>query len=393
MLQAKTEYGKSVTLASLAKSEIALLKEKEKFSCPTCNNPVIVKAGPQMIPHFAHRSKSSCPAHEGGEGVYHEKGKLVLYQWLKHQRLDVQLEVYLPEIRQRPDILIRLNNKTIAIEYQCARVPVEQINKRNEGYHSLGITPIWILGARHLERRNQSYLKIDQFQLHFIHQFSSVLPLTLFYFCPNTLRFILFQDIYFSNARMAIGKFHTKKLNKLVFTELFSKQFFSEIELYHLWKREKRKFRIKPLRYLYGLDLEWHQWLYQKRTHQEHLPSIIHLPVPAQYLMNTPPWNWQSRLVLEIINPLTIGERFSLSACNQLLSHQLNHPKAFTLIKPVESPIYQYLQLLELLNIISQESSGYFTKLKPILFYKNIDDALDGDDMLLNLLMAGKIRA
>lgn len=393
MLQAKTNNGKFVTLASLARTEIITLKQKESFRCPTCSEEVIVKAGSQMIPHFAHRSKSNCPSQEGGEGGYHEKGKLLLFQWLKHQNLDVQLEAYLPEIRQRPDILIRLNHKTVAIEYQCARVPPEQIRKRNEGYHKAGIVPIWILGANRMERKSRDCLNINQFELNFIHHFSPAVPRILFYFCPETLQFILFHDIYFSTRQKGIGKLHTKKLPHMIFTDLFQALFFSQNELYHIWKREKRAFRMKPGVHVYGNDHAWYQWLYLKETHKEFLPSIIHLPVPTQFMMKSPPWDWQSRICLDIIDPIAIGGHFSLKSCEYLLRSHLLYPNHFPLIKLVDSPILGYLQLLERLNIIQQTSVNQFSKINPILFYKNLEAALPGDDKLMNYLSSNKIRA
>ncbi|MGP4106690.1 competence protein CoiA [Virgibacillus sp. L01] len=393
MLQAKTKYGTFVTPAALTKQEISILKEREEFTCPTCNEPLILKAGTQMIPHFAHRSNSSCPSSEGGEGPYHEKGKLLLYQWLKHQQLTVQLEAYIPEIKQRPDILITINNKLVAIEYQCARIPAYQVRERNEGYLSAGITPIWILGANRLTQSNRSYLKIDQFLSQFIHQFSAALPLMLFFFCPNSLQFITFQDIYFSKTQTAIGKFHTKKLNQMTFKELFKAHSFSKNDLLQSWKWEKRSFRLKATNRLYGRELKWYQWLYLKRTHKEFLPSVIHLPINSQFMMKTPPWDWQSRLCLEVIDSLPIDSRISLKSCQHLLRRHIHHPKEFPLIKQTDNPVYQYLQFLEQLDVIQQVSPNYFTKKNSIQFYKNIEDALAGDEKLLNLLIANKIRA
>src|SRR5690625_6633327 len=86
---------------------------------------------------------------------YHEKGKLLLYQWLKSQQLHVELEPYLKEIKQQPDILLLLQGKIIAIEYQCARIPIRDIQRRNNGYKQRGIIPIWILGAKQFKRQGK----------------------------------------------------------------------------------------------------------------------------------------------------------------------------------------------------------------------------------------------
>ncbi|QKY68613.1 competence protein CoiA [Lentibacillus sp. CBA3610] len=386
MLQAKTEYGNLVTLASCTRKEISAWKKKTQFFCPACHEPVIAKAGPKTIPHFAHSRRRNCPSQEGGEGTYHEKGKLLLYQWLRHQKLDVQLEAYLPEINQRPDILIKLKNKTLAIEYQCARIPPEQIISRNAGYVSQGIVPIWILGGNRLDRRNRYKLKIDYFQLHLIHQFSSDFPLTLYYFCPDSLQFISFQNIYFASLQQAAGKLTVKKLSDMIFTDLFYVSFLNQKQLAQIWKQEKRFFRMKPSRQVYGRDLAWKQWLYINQAHRETLPAIVHLPVSAQYKMKTPPWDWQSRLCLEIIHPLAIDKTFSLQQCIHLLRHHLQSPKSFPLINSHANPIYEYLKLLEQLRVICEISPKCFIKQKSLLFYQHIEAALDGDYQLMDQL-------
>lgn len=388
MLQAKLNNGKLITLASLTKVEIEQLKLRQRdFYCPTCNNQVIVKAGSKMIAHFAHRSTIDCPSYEGGEGTYHEQGKLLLYQWLKSQQLHIKLEAYIPEINQRPDLLLEVNGKRIAIEYQCARIPIEQIKQRNEGYQHAGITPIWIIGAIRLKRQTKNHLKIDQLTLHLTHQFSSDYPLILYYFCPHTLQFITFQDLYFTKTDQAIGKLNVVALNRINFQAMFSKQLFAKSEVYLLWKKEKQQFRLKQRNRLYGKELAWHQWLYLKGTHLEHLPSIIHLPVASQYRMKTPTWNWQSRLCVDLLHPRPLEGQFSVTSCEQLLRKHIQHPDTFPLISSLANPVEQYLQHLVHLDIIKQLSPNHYQKKNAIHFHKNIEEALVGDETIMNQLL------
>ncbi|GGJ95211.1 competence protein [Lentibacillus kapialis] len=383
MLQAKTEYGNIMTLASYTREEISFLQKHTQFFCPACQEPVIVKAGSKMIPHFAHKSKSSCPVREGGEGPYHEKGKLLLYQWLKYQRLDVELEVYLPSINQRPDLLINLKHKKVAIEYQCARIPPADIIKRNEGYQREGIIPIWILGANQFDRRKSNEIGIDQFRLHFIHQFSVNFPLTLYFFCPDTLRLTSFQDLHFPVMQRAMGEITIRKLDEMVFTDLFTVSFAARENLFKRWKQKKRSFRTRPSRRMFGQELAWNHWLYANSAHRETLPSIIYLPVSAQFRMLTQPWDWQSRLCLEIIHPVAAGGTFSLQRCMHML-HRHIRSASLPLIQSEPNPVYQYLQLLIELKVINESAPDHFTKLKPIIFYDHIESALKGDALLMD---------
>ncbi|GAB3059859.1 competence protein CoiA [Virgibacillus ainsalahensis] len=387
MLQAISDDGMLITLATRTRKEIEGIKRDKQFFCPACKQQVIIKAGVKMIPHFAHRSKLNCPSNEGGEGAYHERGKLLLYQWLKKQQLQVELEVFLPEINQRPDLLVKLANKIIAIEYQCARVSVKEIRRRNEGYKDAGIIPIWILGENRLNRKTGNHLKIDQFSLQFIHKFSSEFPLTLYYLCPYTLQLITFQDIFITQTGQALGKFAVKKLGSMRFQDMFQKNVFLQMELYELWKREKYRFRLKPKNRLHGKELAWHQWLYLKGTYVEYLPSMIHLPVSSQFLITNPLWDWQSRLIVDLLLPLPIGSQISIQSCNYFLRNQLLNPNHFSLIHAPPNPIEEYLQLLVHAGLLQQQTPDTFTKMKPIHFYKNIENALKGDESIMNHLI------
>jgi len=391
MLQAKTKDGISVTPAMLTKTEINQLKQDRiSFYCPACNQEVIIKAGTKVVAHFAHRSIVKCPSHEGSEGVYHEKGKLLLYQWLKGQGLSVHLEVYLPEIKQRPDLILTIHNKKIAIEFQCASISLKEVKRRNAGYKRAGIIPIWVLGGNRLERVSDNHFKLNQQLIPFIHQFPSSSISSLFFFSPNTRNLIRIQDIFITGKTMAIGKISIQRINGLTFKDMFKEHGFNPEGLYTLWEKEKFRLRVKQYQRLYGQELAWHQWLYLKGIHREVLPSIIHLPVTQQFKMKTPPWNWQSRLVLDIIDPLPVGRPVSLQKVNHLL-HAHHYPAdSFPLIHSGISPVSEYLHFLSRLNIIKQTPAGNFIKTISIQKPKTIEQAIKEDKHLLHALMCKK---
>ncbi|MEN1967222.1 competence protein CoiA family protein [Lentibacillus sp. N15] len=388
MLQAKTNDGKLITLATLTTSEIAALKTRRQFYCPVCQERVVVKAGTKMVAHFAHLKKENCPSSEGGEGAYHAKGKLMLFEWLQRLRLDVQLEAYLPEIKQRPDLLITIDHKQIAVEYQCARISAKEIRKRNIGYQRLGIQPIWIIGANHFRRLSRHHIKLDHFQCQFLHQFTPQSPLTCYFFSPDTQTLIRFHDIYITGTQQALGKLHFCKLRNMNFLDLFSQDRLSKQKLYSLWVREKSYFRMRPRNQISRKELAWQQWLYLKRTHAEYLPSIIHLPVSAQYRMYSPLWNWQSRICLELLEPLPIGGHISHVTCMHLLRQHIISSADLPLTHSGSDPIQQYLLLLTQFHLLKQESLGHFTKQSHLKFYSNVEEAMKGDKMLLDVLSA-----
>lgn len=385
MLKARSSNGLIVLLSALTQQELDYARKNERFFCPICKKSVIVKAGKKVIPHFAHRSKTDCPS-SGGEGPYHEIGKLMLYQWLKSQHLQVKLEPYLSEINQIPDIYLKLNNKNIAIEFQCAKVDIQSIQQRNIGYQKIGIIPIWLLGANQFKRLGQHQLQVNSFTQQFIHQFSSEYPRTLYYFCPDTFQIAIFQDMHFFRNTAAFGTFTFRKMNQIRFPDLFPTQHFPKLKVYHLWKREKKRFRLAGRHDVRGRARHWQQWLYLNHISIDHLPSIVYLPISSQYLMKTPLWDWQSRFSIDILHPLKIGERFSIKAGEYRLRPYIKSAFDYPLIPSYQSPIEEYVKLLEQLSIVKQISSHEYIKTKPIRFHSHIEDALIADISLMNKL-------
>src|SRR5690625_6266192 len=141
------------------------------------------------MPHFANARKANCLSQGGCEGSYHNKGKLLLYQWLKSQHLHVALEKYLPDIQQQPDVLLSVLNRKIAIEFQCSRISAADLKQRIAGYKKLNIQSIWILVANQFQRYGSAGLKVDAFIRLFIHQSSPQNLLNFYFFCHLTEQF------------------------------------------------------------------------------------------------------------------------------------------------------------------------------------------------------------
>ncbi|MCT8140391.1 hypothetical protein H1D32_23445 [Anaerobacillus sp. CMMVII] len=115
MLVAQNEEGKFLSLSSLnlQKEELLELRQRKKFFCPVCYEEVIIKLGTKQAWHFAHKRKLSCIDEMEGETTYHIEGKKLLFNWLKNQELDVELEPYLKEVKQRPDLLVRTSKSLL----------------------------------------------------------------------------------------------------------------------------------------------------------------------------------------------------------------------------------------------------------------------------------------
>jgi len=135
--------------------------------CPGCGEKVIFKQGVINQAHFAHGSQSLCQTFSEGETAAHLEGKLLIYEWLKKEGIQVELEAYLPELNQRPDLLVRYEKDIVAIEFQCSPISKEKIRARTVGYVQKGIKVIWILGEslkikRTVNSRQYPYLSVNK---------------------------------------------------------------------------------------------------------------------------------------------------------------------------------------------------------------------------------------
>ena len=385
MLQAKNRKGELVTLLSFTTAEIEQLRQRERFFCPECNELVIVRAGPRVIPHFAHYRTSNCALSLKGESAYHQKAKQILYQWLKEQLIDVKLEKFLPDINQRPDLFFSYKKRTFAIEFQSSLTDQMTILKRNEGYLKKQIIPIWLLGKPLLKRTSNDTIQVNDWTLLFVQQFSSKLPTTLYYFSPIERMLTTVTDLHLINRRKAIATMTEQNLFHLSFPKIFSTKKITRKILFTRWQKEKRKFRLAAY-HVYGKELKWRKWLYHKRLYIDNLPSVIHLPIPTQHYFKVPPWNWQSRFIIEFLHPLSVGRSFSLKEIQHFLRPYL-YRNEFPLLPHDDFPFIPYLHLLSEVNYIKRVDDNTYMKSREIKFYDHIEKAIDGDDALLRYFM------
>lgn len=143
MLNAYSKDKKVVTLLHLSRTEVEQLKGQPYF-CPVCKEPVRIKNGKVKLPHFSHYNNSNCTLHFEGETFEHLVLKEMFTKWCDEQSICYELEKYLPELNQRPDILIG----NIALEIQCSPLSVQRLVERTKNYQKNGYIPIWICGKR-----------------------------------------------------------------------------------------------------------------------------------------------------------------------------------------------------------------------------------------------------
>ncbi len=112
------------------------------FYCPSCKSLLRFKKGKIKIPHFAHVSLQKCDSWSENESAQHLGLKLTLYQWLKEKE-KVELEKYVPEIKQTADLLV---NDKLAIEIQCSPLSLKRLEERTASYKEKGYYVLWLQG-------------------------------------------------------------------------------------------------------------------------------------------------------------------------------------------------------------------------------------------------------
>lgn len=122
---------------------------KRILLCPACGKPYEYCHGKVKIPYFRHMDKEKCEdVYSEPETEEHLMGKWRLYEWIKKQNgvTDAYLEGWIPETKQRPDIIFRYYGEKCVIEYQCSPISSEY-HERHNLYQSSGIKDVWICGV------------------------------------------------------------------------------------------------------------------------------------------------------------------------------------------------------------------------------------------------------
>lgn len=152
VLIAKNQHGSLVYAWQANKEQL--------YWCPECGQAVNLRAGQHKEAYFAHQRRSDC-LNEVGETDQHLLGKRQMWQWANQCGWQPRVEVYLPNIQQRPDLLLTLHQQQIAMEFQCSSLSCERLIERNEGYRELDIGYVWYLGPGY--RHHLSTAKRAQF--------------------------------------------------------------------------------------------------------------------------------------------------------------------------------------------------------------------------------------
>lgn len=107
----------------------------------------MLKRGPVVVPHFAHRARERC-VWSAGETATHLAAKDAVVKALTSRGLDAAVEV--PVLSgagdRRADILVRepASGASVAIEIQHSAIAIDAIAARTRAYAAAGVAVLWV---------------------------------------------------------------------------------------------------------------------------------------------------------------------------------------------------------------------------------------------------------
>lgn len=130
---------------------ISQVIKNNQYYCPVCGQSMIIKNN-KKTKYFAHKNKF---LHKKiGESQIHQQGKELLAQWMTELGYTVQVEAYLGQINQRPDLLCHSRNRrNLILEYQCSPITPQKLWQRCYGYQKSGFNYYWFVGKRYCLKR------------------------------------------------------------------------------------------------------------------------------------------------------------------------------------------------------------------------------------------------
>ncbi|CUB09810.1 Competence protein CoiA-like family protein [Bacillus cereus] len=379
---AKRENGEKINLLDHHNEELLhRMRKRESFFCIACGKEVLMRLGKQKKWHFAHKKVDSCLAFYEAESTYHMHGKELLYRWFKRQNFHVEIEHYLPEIQQRPDIFIERAGREIAIEYQCANLSIEQLYKRTYSYWRAGIQVIWIIGGNQLKKQSAYWMKFSSLMAFSLQSYPQ--PLLIF-FCSKQKSFMkcAFITSFSTNSSFS----HTIYLptETTTFEILFSSVPFRKEILGGEWKKRKSYFRQNALPIWNYNDKSLLRLLYHCKCTPANFPSEIGVPLPSSFAFQTNPFIWQAFLYMRCIGELAVGDCISLEyVCSYVKKYTKRRMLPYFSQHIWKVAVTEYMTFLCYIGVLQKVGTYKYRKKRRITMLKTEEEVMKYDEVCL----------
>ncbi|MGM7719581.1 competence protein CoiA [Metabacillus sp. Hm71] len=375
-----------------SKERLIKLRENKTFRCPTCSNEMELKIGSIITAHFAHKKLTECRVKGEPESIYHMQGKQDLFEWLNMQQklAEVQLEPYLHEIKQRPDLLFSNGDEWNAIEFQCSTIDSSLFYKRTKSYLEANMDVLWILGAKALKRTGMVSFQLTPFQWLFTRMKNPDDPLTLFSYCSNLKSFIILNSIIPFSSRSVIANHQTYPLCSTSYFEL-QNQHANKRKLMTAWLNKIKRLRVQAISFK-GKDVAAiNHFLYKtKQLPLSHLSSLAFLPLHSNYLIESPVYVWQGWILL-YIESIPLHDTFTYHGVYQYMARKVREGILTIRHLPhidldYSFALKDYLLKLCGFSIIKQQQKNVFFKERNIHWTTSLNELLKTDEEIVGRL-------
>ncbi|WP_153731993.1 competence protein CoiA [Sporosarcina obsidiansis] len=307
LLTARTAVGELVVLTM--NKDLDSLREwrkNETFFCPQCNQQLLLKVGDVVIPHFAHYQHTNCrESFAEGESPTHLLGKSQLFELFSRHTLEVKLEPFLKDVRQRPDLLVTWRGTEVPIEFQCSVIPLTDVQQRNAGYSMLNMLPIWIILTPQTIRSSSATIlsiRLSQFQQSFIRQFDHRSPILLTYNPLSKQFHYISHMVHLKGSTYAVQHvtLHVDE-QTIPFATPAAPSVADIHELTRHYQFARRKYLQSVIGYNQrGIHNRFLRACYEMRIQPIQLPAWIGVPTRGQEAFKQPDCEWQLLLIAAI---------------------------------------------------------------------------------------------
>ncbi len=382
MFIARRENGEKIHLLYNRDEErLREMRKREKFFCTACGKEVQMKLGKQKSWHFAHKKVDSCLTFYEAESMYHMHGKELLYRWLKRQDFHVDIEHYLPVIKQRPDIYVERADRKIAIEYQCANLSVEQLYKRTYSYWQASIQVIWIIGGNQLKKQSAYWMTFSSLMAFSLQPYPQ--PFLIF-FCPKQKSFMKCAFITPFSTNVSFSHTIYLPTDTTTVDMLFSPVPFRKELLGQEWKRKKNHFRQNALSIWNYNHKSLLRLLYQYKCTPASFPSEIGVPLPSSFAFQTNPFIWQASLYMKCIGMLKVGEYISLqNVFNYVAKYTKRRLLPYFAQHIWKVAVAEYMTFLCYVGVLIKIGINKYRKIRDIVLVKTEEEIMKYDEICL----------
>ena len=393
MLTASTINGSLLNLADRCFSldELRQLRRSTHYYCPGCRERVVMKLGEKKIWHFAHQGSPPCEMEWERESNYHLTGKQQLYDWLREDRQDVQLEHVLIASNQRPDLF--LPSSRTAIEFQCASIEASLLTKRSFDYNASNIHVTWILGAKRLKRLYSLIhtLSAMDWAAASNHRGSPA----IYYYCPEERTFANLTIHYSLTPTKFICTTTYLSASTTSYFDLFKSHTpFTNHESMPIWFKQKQIWRQNPHGEKSFIYYFLRKRLYLSGKSIRFFPSEAGIPSSQNYWIETPSYLWQMWIIICFLSLIPQNKTFSM----QSLINAFQQVIDATLIKVRNGPhniqgegvsaaLKGYIDQLVRLKVLKEWDNERYEKLYQPEVHQQVEQCTKNDHEILGKLV------